>query len=202
MGKVTASLAISLDGVTTGHNQGLEAPFGEGGGERLHQSMMGWMFEEPEKHEGALAALQAPSAMILGRNMFSPGRGEWDLAWRGWWGEDPPYHAPTFVLTHYPREPLVMEGGTTFFFVTDGPESALAQARAAAGDGDVGIGGGARTVRQYLAAGSIDELNLHVAPLIAGDGERLFDGLPGISLEPFDVSGSEKVTHIRYRVLR
>lgn len=201
MGKVTASLAISLDGVMTGHHQGPEAPFGEGGGARLVESIQGWMFGEPEKHEAAIATLQAPSAMILGRNMFSPGRGEWDLEWRGWWGDEPPYHAPVFVLTHYPREPLVMEGGTTFTFVTDGPESALAQAREAAGDGIVGIGGGLRTVRQYLSAGSIDELHLNIAPLILGDGERLLDGVSGISLEPFAVSGNEKVTHISYRVL-
>lgn len=202
MGKVTASVAISLDGIMTGHNQSLDNPFGEGGGQLLVESMQGWMFSDPEENKSALATLEAPSAMILGRNMFSPGRGEWDLAWRGWWGEDPPYHAPVFVLTHYPREPLVMEGGTTFTFVTDGAESALAQAREAAGDGIVGVGGGPQTVRQYLAAASIDELHLHIAPLILGEGVKLLDGLSGISLEPFDVSGNEKVTHISYRVLR
>jgi len=201
MGKVTASLAISLDGVMAGPNQSQDAPMGEGPGERLVEYMHKWMFGEPEKHEAALAALQAPSAMILGRNMFSPGRGEWDPEWRGWWGGNPPHHAPGFVLTHYPRKPLVMEGGTTFTFVTDGPESALAQAREAAGEGIVGIGGGLRTVRQYLSAGSIDELYLHIAPVILGSGERLLDGVTGISLEPFGVSGNSNVTHISYRVL-
>jgi len=201
MGKVTASLATSLDGVMAGPNQSLEAPMGEGVGERLVEYMHKWMFAEPEGNEAALATLQAPSAMILGRNMFSPGRGEWDPDWRGWWGEDPPYHAPVFVLTHYPREPLVMEGGTTFHFVIDGPESALAQAREAAGDGDVGIGGGLRTVRQYLSAGSIDELYLHIVPVIFGSGERLLDGVTDVALEPLDVSSNANVTHISYRVL-
>jgi dihydrofolate reductase len=202
MGKVIASVATSLDGVMAGPNQSLETPMGEGVGVQLNQAMQKWMFAEPDENETPPVAVQAPRAMILGRNMFSPGRGEWDLDWRGWWGEDPPYHAPTFVLTHYPREPLVMQGGTTFYFVTEGAESALAQAREAAGDGDVGIGGGLRTVRQYLSAGSIDELHLHIVPVILGSGERLLDGVSGVALEPFDVSGTPNVTHIRYRVVQ
>jgi dihydrofolate reductase len=131
-----------------------------------------------------------------------PRRGAWDEEWNGWWGDEPPYHAPVFVLTHHPREPLAMQGGTTFTFVTDGIESALAQAREAAGDGDVAIAGGAETVNQYLSAGLIDELRLHVAPVVLGAGERLFDGVGDISLERLDVSGTGLVTHMSYRVLR
>jgi dihydrofolate reductase len=138
----------------------------------------------------------------MGRNMFSPGRGEWDAEWTGWWGDDPPYHAAVFVLTHHPRAPLTMQGGTTFTFVTNGIESALEQARAAAGDGDVAITGGAATVNQYLAAGLIDELRLHVAPVVLGAGERLFEGVGDITLERLDVSGTELVTHLSYRVVR
>src|SRR5205085_8957055 len=123
-----------------------------------------------------------------------PGRGEWDEARRGWWGDDPPYHAPVFVLTHHARAPLEMQGGTTFTFVTDGIESALAQASAAAGDRDVAIAGGASTVNQYLAAGAIDELRLHAVPLILGAGERLFDGVSRIDLEPLDVRRTALVT--------
>jgi dihydrofolate reductase len=138
----------------------------------------------------------------MGRNMFAPGRGEWDEAWKGWWGEEPPYHGPVFVLTHYPREPLTMKGGTTFTFVTDGIDSALAQARAAAGNADVAIAGGAATVNQYLGAGAIDVLRLHVAPVILGVGERLFEGLGTIELEPLEVSHTQLVTHLSYRVVR
>jgi dihydrofolate reductase len=138
----------------------------------------------------------------MGRNMFSPGRGEWDLDWKGWWGDDPPYHAPVFVLTHHPREPLAMQGGTTYYFVTDGLESALAQAREAAGDGDVSIAGGAATVSQCLAAGAIDELRLHIAPMVLGAGERPLDGVGDLKLEQLRVSSSSLVTHIAYRVIR
>jgi dihydrofolate reductase len=134
--------------------------------------------------------------------MFSPGRGAWDEQWKGWWGEDPPYHAPVFVLTHYAREPLGMQGGTTFSFVTDGIESALEQARSAAGDGDVAIAGGAATVNQFLAAGLIDELRLHVVPLIVGKGERLFEGVENVTLEPIEVTSNRLVTHLTYRVVR
>ena len=119
--------------------------------------------------------MQGIGAFIMGRKMFGGGDGPWDESWKGWWGEDPPYHAPVFVLTHHPREPLTMQGGTTFTFVTDGIESALEQARAAAGDEDVAIAGGASAVRQYLAAGLLDELQLHIAPIMLGAGERLLD---------------------------
>src|SRR3954462_1918406 len=171
MSKVTSDLAISLDGFTAGPNQRLTKPFGDGEEGRLTK----WMLAEADAHKAVLAKITAASAYIMGRNMFGPGRGEWDLDWKGWWGDDPPYHAPVFVLTHHPRDPLTMQGGTTFTFVTDGPESALAQAREAAGDGDVAIAGGAATVNQYLAAGAIDVLRLHVAPVLLGAGERLLD---------------------------
>jgi dihydrofolate reductase len=191
-------MAMSVDGFVAGPNQSLEEPFGENVGDRLHR----WMFEEPEANAAAIEAIDAPAAYVMGRNMFGPGRDAWDEQWKGWWGDEPPYHAPVFVLTHHPRAPLAMQGGTTFVFVTDGIESALAQAREAAGDGDVAIAGGAETVNQYLAAGFIDELRLHVAPVVLGAGERLFDGVGEISLEPLDVSGNGLVTHVSYRVMR
>ena len=132
--------------------------------------------------------------------MFGPARGEPDLEWRGWWGEDPPYHVPVFVLTHHERPSLEMDGGTTFHFVTDGIESALAQARAAAGDANVDVAGGASTVRQYLKAGHLDEIRLHVAPVMLGAGERLFDDVGDPKLEPIEVNASPAVTRIRYRI--
>jgi len=137
----------------------------------------------------------------MGRNTFGPGRGEWDLAWTGWWGAEPPNHAPVFVLTHHERAPLTMQGGTTFTFVTDGIEPALEQAREAAGGQDVEIAGGAATVRQYLRAGLLDELVLHVVPVVLGGGERLLDGLEGLALEPVEVIASPAMTHLRYRVI-
>ncbi len=198
MSKITCSIAMSVDGFVAGPNQSADLPLGEGVGDRLHQ----WMLEAPEANAEAVAGMTAAGAYVMGRNMFGPVRGEWDEAWTGWWGDDPPYHAPVFVLTHHPRAPLTMEGGTTFIFVTDGIESALEQARAAAGDGDVLIAGGAHTVNQYLAAGLIDELWLHVAPVILGAGERLFDGARDVGLEPLATSGNELVAHLRYRVRR
>ena len=199
MNKITADISVSVDGFAAGPNQSLEKPFGDGVGEEtLHR----WMFEEREANAAWLETITAAGAFIMGRNMFSPGRGEWDLDWKGWWGDDPPYHAPVFVLTHHPRAPLAMQGGTTFNFVTDGIESALAQAREAAGDADVAIAGGAQTINQYLAARLIDELRVHIAPAAVGAGERLFDGVGALRLEPLEVSGTGLVTHVRYRVLR
>jgi dihydrofolate reductase len=198
MAKVTCDMAVSVDGFVAGPNQSLDKPFGDGVGDRLHR----WMFEQPEANAAAIEAIDAPRAYVMGRNMFGPDRGAWDQQWKGWWGEDPPYHAPVFVLTHHPREPLTMLGGTTFTFVTDGIESALAQAREAAGDGDVAIAGGGATVNQYLAAGLIDELRLHVAPVVLGVGERLFDGVGDLDLERLDVSATDLVTHMTYRVIR
>jgi dihydrofolate reductase len=198
MMKVTCDMSMSVDGFVAGPNQSLEEPLGERVGGRLHR----WMFEEPEANAAAIEAITAAGAYIMGRNMFGPGRGTWDQEWRGWWGEEPPYHAPVFVLTHHPREPLAMQGGTTFTFVTDGIDSALAQAREAAGDADTAIAGGAETVNEYLAAGLIDELRLHVVPVVLGAGERLFDSVGELALEPLDVGGTGLVTHLRYRVLR
>ena len=198
MTRITCDMAMSVDGFVAGPRQSADNPFGEGVNGRLHR----WMFEEPEAHTAVMEAMTSASAFIMGRNMFGPGRGEWDPEWQGWWGDEPPYHAPVFVLTHHPREPLTMQGGTTFTFVTDGIEAALAQARAAAGDGDIAIAGGAQAVRQYLAAGLIDELRLHVAPVVLGAGERLFDGIADVDLEQLEVTGSDLVTHLRYRVVR
>ncbi len=196
MSRVTCDLTISLDGFLAGPNQSPAEPLGEGG-ELLHR----WQFEEPEANAAAIEGILAAGAFIMGRNMFAgPGPGAWDADWRGWWGEEPPYHAPVFVLTHHAREPLEMQGGTTFNFVTDGIESALAQAREAAGSKDVAIAGGAETARQYLSAGLMDELRLHISPMILGAGERLLDGVGNVTLEPTEVSGTGLVTHVRYRV--
>jgi dihydrofolate reductase len=194
MSKVICDTAISVDGYSAGPNQSVEDPIGEGG-DRLHR----WMFEEADANAEVRAAITAAGAFIMGRNMFGPGRGDWDLDWKGWWGDDPPYHGPVFVLTHHAREPLTMQGGTTFTFVTDGIESALEQARAAAGAADVSIAGGAATVRQYLAGGLIDELRLHVAPVILGAGERPLADVGDLALEQL---GGGLVTHLNYRVRR
>jgi dihydrofolate reductase len=143
-------------------------------------------------------------AYVMGRNMFGGGPGVWDdeHVWTGWWGEDPPYHTPVFVLTHHPRDPLVMQGGTTFHFVTDGSDAALAQAREAAGERDVAIGGGANTIQQYLAAGAVDEFELHVAPQILGAGERLLENVGDLRLEQVRVIEAPGVAHVKYRVLK
>jgi dihydrofolate reductase len=149
--------------------------------------------------------IEASSAFIMGRQMFGGGEGPWgDEPWEGWWGDEPPFHAPVFVVTHHPREPLVKDGGTTFTFVTEGVEAAVEQAREAAGDKDVAIGGGADVARQALAAGLVDELRLHVVPLLLGGGVRLFEELPSgpVSLEQLRVQASPAVTHLRYRVVR
>jgi len=200
MGLVYADLSVSADGFSTGYNQREEAPFGDGvQDEALHT----WMFEHGENHRAELDAIVDARAFIMGRNMFGPVRGEWTGDWRGWWGDDPPYHGPVFVLTHHPRDPVPMEGGTTFNFVTDGVQSALAQAREAAGDGDISIAGGAETVNQYLAAGLLDVLRLHVVPLTLGltdraDVVRVFDGVPPLQLKTAAVRSTPEVTHITY----
>jgi dihydrofolate reductase len=195
MSRVTCDMTMSVDGFVAGPNQSLENPFGEGA-DGLHR----WMFDEPDANAAEIEALTAAGAFIMGRNMFGPGRGAWDMEWKGWWGEEPPYHAPVFVLTHDRRAPLTMEGGTTFTFVTGGIESALAQARAAAGEADVAIAGGAATVNQYVAAGLIDELRLHVAPVVLGAGERVFEGVGILSLEPLGAKHTGLVTHLSYRI--
>jgi dihydrofolate reductase len=148
----------------------------------------------------AAKLMDGVGAHVMGRKMFGGGDGSWDTSWRGWWGEDPPFHTPVFVVTHHEREPLEMDGGTTFHFVTDGIEAALDQAKAAAGNQDVAIAGGASTVNQYLAAGLLDELHLHVVPVVLGAGERLFEGVGDPRLEPVEVVASPVVTHVRYRV--
>ena len=196
MSKVTCDLGVSVDGFVAGPNQSLENPIGERGRENLHR----WMFEEAEAHADVLKAVTDAGAFIMGRNMFGPDRGDWDLDWTGWWGDEPPYHAPVFVLAHRPREPITMKGGTTFHFVTDGIEAAFARAREAAGDRNVSIAGGAHTVNQYLAAGLIDELRLHIAPVVLGAGERLFDGVGDIGLKPVHVACTDLVTHVTYAV--
>lgn len=193
---VTCDVAVSTDGYAAGPNQSLAHPLGEGG-ERLHR----WMFEQPAENAAELAAILAAGAYIMGRNMFGPGRGAWDAAWQGWWGDDPPYHAPVFVLTHHPRSPLAMVGDTTFTFVTDGIESALEQARAVAGEKSVSIAGGASTVRQYLSAGLIDELRLHVAQVVLGAGEPLLAGMDDVRLEQISTTENDLVSHGVYRVL-
>ncbi|ANJ25463.1 dihydrofolate reductase family protein [Agromyces aureus] len=203
-GLVVATLTISLDGFVAGPNQTLENPLGEGA-ERLHA----WMFDDPDSSQSVIDTILGVAAVIQGRNMFGPIRGEWpDDSWRGWWGEDPPYHSPVFVLTHYPREPLEMDGGTTFHFVTGGVEEAFERARAAAGPGGhISIAGGASTVRQAINAGLLDRLVLSVAPITLGAGERLFDGVTvggpdGIVLKPIDVLATPLATHITYDVAR
>jgi dihydrofolate reductase len=170
-------MSISLDGFVAGPDQSRDNPVGVGG-LRLHE----WHQRAGEPGREADVAprdelMRPRGAYVMGRNMFGPIRGEWDPEWRGWWGEEPSYHAPVFVLTHHPRDPIEMEGGTTFYFVTEGFDVALRQARAAAGDDGVDIAGGPSTVRQALAADAIDELVLDVVPILLGSGERLFDGV-------------------------
>ena len=211
MSNVTSQLSISLDGFVAGPNQSVENPIGEGG-MRLHQWALAtdtWHAQHGsdagERTADSLVAeevSQGIGAYVMGRNMFGPDRGAWDLEWRGWWGEDPPYHTPVYVLCHHEREPLEMQGGTTFHFVTDGIESALSQARAAAGDRDVSIAGGASTVRQFLRAGLLDQLYLHIAPVVLGAGERLLEDVGDPTLEPVEVVASPTVTHVKYRVVR
>jgi len=199
-GRVVCGITMSIDGYTAGLNQTEERPFGDDGGDGWGDKLHAWYADTPEENRAEIGQMIAAKAFIMGRNMFGPIRGEWDRQWNGWWGGNPPYHAPVFVLTHYAREPQPMKGGTTYHFVTGGIESALAQARAAAGDGDVAIIGGATTINQYLAAGLIDELRLHIVPLTLGAGTRLFDGVPPLKLEQVASRGASLVTHVTYRV--
>ena len=149
------------------------------------------------------ASIANAGAYLMGRNMFGGGPGDWgNGSWRGWWGDDPPFHVPVFVLTHHAREPLVMDGGTTFVFSTDGIEAALTSAREAAGEKDVVIAGGASVVQQYLAAGLVDELTVSVAPVLLGSGTQLLDGVGGVELEQIDAVEAPGVAHLRYRVVR
>ena len=197
MGIVTADISVTLDGYGAGPNQRLDAPFGDFDEDRVHA----WQFEHAAENKAEVAGITEADAYVMGRNMFAPGSGEWDLDWKGWWGDEPPYHAPVFVLTHYAREPLPMRGGTTFHFVTDGITSAMAQARAAAGSGNISITGGATTINGHLAAGLIDELRLHVVPFTAGvsGGSRVFDGIPCVDFEVVAARHTRYVTHLTYR---
>jgi dihydrofolate reductase len=208
--KLRVHISVSADGYVAGPNQSKENPLGEGG-ESLHE----WVFplkawREPHGKEGGeenasnavVKEAQANvGAEIMGRGKFGGGPGPWpDEPWNGWWGDDPPFHMPVFVLTHHEREPLTLSD-TTFNFVTDGIESALTQAREAAGGNDVTIGGGADAINQYLAAGLVDEIELHVVPLFLGGGARLFEGVgPGVSLEQIRAVDAPGVTHLSYRV--
>lgn len=200
--------SISLDGFGAGPEQSRENPLGRRGQE-LHTWIFGTRFfhtmtDQEGGSDGVDQAFASRSmsgfgAFILGRNMFDPNRGPWtDEGWKGWWGANPPYHAPTFILTHFPRDPFEMEGGTTFFFVTEGVEEALSQAKAAAGDLDVKIGGGVRTVRQCLSAGLIDEVHFALSPVVLGEGEAMFTGidLPALGFRVTEHQASEHATHI------
>ena len=198
MGKVTAHVSISLDGFLAGPHQTEDTPLGVGG-MRLHH----WHLGDPTEPADIAATqdlLKQRGAYVMGRNMFGPIRGEWDREWNGWWGDEPPYHAPVFVLTHFPRESVEMQGGTTFHFVTDGFNAALERARKVAGDWDIGVAGGASTVRQALQAGALEQLTLDVIPVLLGRGERLLDDVPDRTFEPVDVTQSPNATHITYRV--
>lgn len=211
MSVVTCHIAVSLDGYAAGPDQSLQDPLGRGG-MRLHE----WLFaadrwREQNGRTGGESGVDSQvvdevtrgvGAYVMGRRMFGGGDGPWDQSWRGWWGEDPPFRTPVFVLTHHSRRSLPMAGGTEFHFVTDGIHSALEQARKAAGDREVSIAGGASTVRQYLAAGLIDTLQLHIVPIVLGAGEGLFDGLADLRLEQTRVVAGPTVTHVTYRVLR
>jgi dihydrofolate reductase len=214
MSKLRCHISISLDGFAAGPNQSQENPLGEGG-MQLHDwviRLAAW--REPHGYEGGEVnestriveeSRENVGAGVMGRNMFGPpGGGPWgDEQWTGWWGDNPPFHYPVFVLTHHPRQPLEMEGGTTFHFVTDGIEPALEQARETAGGKDVLLSGGAEVVNEYLAAGLLDELQLSVAPVLLGDGARLFDDLGDakVQLEQVRVVEAPGVAHLTYRVV-
>ena len=205
-----AGFSVSLDGFSAGIEQSLNDPLGKRGTEIFQWFFRTKSFRTMHGQEGgavdtddkfAHKAMDNFGAFILGRNMFGPVRGPWlDRSWKGWWGDNPPYHAPTFVLTHHEREPLVMEGGTTFYFVTGGIEEALRLAKTAAGDKDVKIGGGVSTVRQYLQAGMIDALHLAVAPVLLGQGEALFRDLD-LSALGFSVTRHQATEHATHIVL-
>jgi dihydrofolate reductase len=200
-GRVSCDITISADGYAAGLHQSEERPFGDDGGDGTGARLHAWMFDTPEENRAEIDLLNTAGAFVMGRNMFGPVRGAWDRPWNGWWGENPPFHAPVFVLTHHARAPRPMDGGTTYHFVTDGVTAALARAREAAGDGGVTVLGGATTVNQFLAAGLVDEVRLHLAPCTLGAGTRLFDGVPPLDLEQVRSRSASLVTHLTYRVL-
>jgi dihydrofolate reductase len=211
MAKVRVDITMSLDGFVAGPNQTLEEPLGAGG-EQLHEWIFGLAsWRESHGQTGGVQnaddevlaeSVAATGAVVMGRRMFSGGAGPWDEDpnANAWWGDEPPFQVPVFILTHHARETVTKQGGTSYTFVTDGIEAALERAREAAGDRDVLVAGGANVVQQYLAAGLLDELQIHVAPLLLGDGVRLFDQAPHRELETTRVVHSPAVTHLRYRV--
>jgi len=213
MGRVMFQMAVSLDGYVAGPDQSVENPVGVGG-----TRVFEWFFDleiwrRMQGLEGGIVnastgviedARANVGAYVMGRNMFGGGPGPWpdDPPWTGWWGDEPSYHVPVFVLTHYPRDPLEMRGGTTFFFVTDGIGSALDQARVEAADRDVRIAGGAGTVREYLRAGLVEDFELNLAAVLLGAGERLFDHVGDLQLEQVRAIEAPGVTHLKYRVVK
>jgi dihydrofolate reductase len=215
MSRLVVDISVSLDGFVAGPNQTLDDPLGKDG-ELLHDWVVATkQFSEAHGREGGETGvdddigaehLAGKGATIMGRHMFSGGEGPWedDPKGRGWWGDNPPFHHPVFVLTQHARDPLPMEGGTTFHFVTDGIESALEQARKAAGDEDVSLAGGGQAISQYLKAGLVDELQLHVVPIFLGDGARLFDGHVGSATEKLElrrvVESPTGVVHVKYEI--
>jgi dihydrofolate reductase len=214
MAELRFDVSMSVDGFIAGPNPSEEHPLGEGG-QQLHEwvvKLAAW--RKPHGLEGGEInastevveeSIDNIGATVMGRNMFGGGPGAWgEDPWDGWWGDDPPFRTPVFVLTHHEREPLEKQGGTTFTFVTSGIESALEQAKEAAGGKDVSVGGGASVIQQYLAAGLVDELQLNVVPIVLGDGTRLFDNIAGadVKLEPVRVVETPDVTHLKYRVVK
>jgi dihydrofolate reductase len=203
-----AGFGVSLDGFAAGPDQSLEHPLGMNGPELFQWFFPTRSFAAMHGSSGGVTgpdddfgrrSMEGFGAFILGRNMFGPIRGEWtDEEWKGWWGGEPPYHAPTFVLTHHPRKSLEMLGGTTFHFVTEGIEAALARAREAAGDADIKIGGGVETVRQYILAGHVDEIHLAISPVVLGQGEALFAGidLRALGYTTVEHVPTERATHV------
>ena len=191
MSMVRFQISISLDGYSAGPEQSEENPLGVGGEVNASTPVM----EQAQANVGAT---------VMGRKMFGGGSGHWkeDPPWKGWWGENPPFHTPVFVLTHHEREPLEMEGGTTFFFATDGIEATLKQAEEAAGGMDVMISGGASVIQQYLAAGLVDEFWVHITPIILGAGERLLENVGDVQVDQMQAIDAPGVTHIKYRVVK
>jgi dihydrofolate reductase len=195
MPEVIGDMTITLDGYAAGEGQSHDRPMGDIDVGRIHA----WLFDHRGENEGEHPANAAFGAFIIGRNMFGPDRGDWDLDWHGWWGPNPPFQVPTFVLGHRSRPSLEMEGGTVFHFVNDGIDAALERARKAAGGRDVVIAGGPGTLDQYLAAGLVDELRLHLVPFVAGGGERLFARVGDLELKPVSSRTTPHVTHLVYR---
>jgi dihydrofolate reductase len=213
MANLRFEISMSLDGFIAGPNPSEDEPLGEGGMQLHAWALKLAVWRKPHGQEGGEVnestkvveeSLENIGATVMGRNMFGGGKGPWgDNPWNGWWGDDPPFHTPVFVLTHHAREPVAMQGGTSFTFVTDGIEPALEQAQEAAGGKDVALGGGADIAQQYLAAGLIDEMQINVVPVLLGGGTRLLDNLAGadLKLEPIRVVETPDVTHLKYRVV-